>query len=171
MSTTTATPPTSRSAAIEHYARGGEALALAVRGLTREDFLAPPPPGENLGKWTIQQVVIHLLDSDLIATDRMKRIIAEDNPTLIGFDETKFAKNLFYEEQSAEDAVMIISLNRRVFAPVLRKLPETAFARAGMHNERGRVTLDDLLTSYTHHLEHHLKFIHAKRAAMGKEMW
>jgi len=157
---------------VEHYAHGGEKLSLAIRGLTREDMLCPPA-GDNpkLGKWSIQQVVIHIMDSDLIAADRMKRVIAEDNPTLIGYDENKFATNLFMDEQSAEDAVKITSLNRQNFARVLRKLPDSAFARAGMHNERGRTTLLDLLKTYTNHLDHHLSFIHAKRAAMGKEMW
>ena len=157
---------------VERYAHGGEKLSLAIRGLTREDMLCPPA-GDNpkLGKWSIQQVVIHIMDSDLIAADRMKRVIAEDNPTLIGYDENKFATNLFMDEQSAEDAVKITSLNRQNFARVLRKLPDSAFARAGMHNERGRTTLLDLLKTYTNHLDHHLSFIHAKRAAMGKEMW
>ena len=157
---------------IEHYAHGGEKLSLAIRGLTREDMLCPPPSDDpKLGKWSIQQVVIHIMDSDLIASDRMKRVIAEDNPTLIGYDENKFATNLFMEEQSAEDAVQIVNLNRQNFARVLRKLPDSAFQRAGMHNERGRVTCLDLLKTYAHHLDHHLSFIHAKRAAMGKEMW
>ena len=152
---------------IDKYEAGGEQLALAIRGLTREDLLAVP----IAGKWSTQQVVIHLMDSDLIATDRMKRIIAEDNPTLIGYDETKFARNLHYDDQSAADAVKIFDLNRKMFAGVLRKLPDSTFQRSGMHNERGKVTLGDQINSYVKHLEHHLKFIHEKRAAMGKEMW
>src|SRR5882724_10155202 len=122
---------------IEQFEHGGEKLSLAIRGLTSEDLTCFPIPG----KWSTQQVVIHLMDSDLIATDRMKRIIAEDNPTLIGYDETKFVKNLYYDEQSAADAVKIFDLNRKMFAGVLRKLSDSAFGRSGMHNERGKVTL------------------------------
>lgn len=159
---------------IDQYAAGGEKLSLAIRGLMREDLLAPPPAdaGPQVGKWTIQQVVLHLMDSDLIAADRMKRIIAETRPpTLIGYDENAFATNMYYDQQSAEDAVRILDLNRRMFAKVLRLLPPDAWKRSGNHNERGTVTLAEMLKSYTNHLEHHLKFIHAKRAAMGKEMW
>ena len=58
---------------IEQFERGGEKLAMAIRGLSREDLTCFPIPG----KWSIQQVVIHLMDSDLIACDRMKRTIAE----------------------------------------------------------------------------------------------
>jgi hypothetical protein len=152
---------------IEQYARGGERLRMAIRGLTQEDLLAAPIPG----KWSTLQVVIHLQDSDLIAADRMKRVIAEDNPTLIGFDENMFVANLAYDKQSAEDAVTILDLNRKQFALVLRTLPNSAWTRVGTHNERGVLTLGHLLQTYTNHLEHHLKFIHEKRKAMGKEVW
>ena len=161
----------SRKELIEEYAHGGEKLSLAIRGLTREDLIAKPDAGANVGLWSIQQVVIHLMDSDLIGADRMKRLIAEDNPTLIGYDETRFANSLFYDDQSAEEAVRIFDANRKLFAVVLRKLPEKTFDRAGMHNEAGRVTLGDQLKKYVEHFEHHLKFIHRKREKMGKEMW
>ena len=158
---------------IEHYAAGGEKLAMAIRGLTREDLLAVPAAdaGPEVGKWSIQQVVIHCMDSDLIATDRIKRMIAEDNPTLIGYDENRFVKNLSYEEQEAEQAVQIVDMNRKLFAHVLRKLPAAAWERKGTHNERGAVTVGKYLKSTADHLDHHIKFIHAKRAHMGKEMW
>ena len=65
---------------IEHYAAGGEKLAMAVRGLTREDMLCPPPADANVGRWSIHQVVIHCMDSDLIATDRRVVEILVDLP-------------------------------------------------------------------------------------------
>ena len=156
---------------IEHYAAGGEKLSLAIRGLTREDLLAVPGADANVGKWSIQQVVIHCMDSDLIATDRLKRMIAEDNPSLIGYDENRFVQNLYYAEQPADVAVQIVDLNRKVFAEVLRRLPSSAWDRKGTHNERGPINVAGYLKSTVDHLDHHLNFIHKKRAHMGKEMW
>ena len=156
---------------IEKFAAGGEQLSLAIRGLTREDMLAVPAADANVGKWSIQQVVIHCMDSDLIATDRVKRMIAEDNPSLIGYDENRFVQNLFYHDQDAELAVQLVDLNRKQFANVLRKLPDAALQRKGTHSERGPVTAGKYIQSTVDHLDHHLKFIHAKRANMGKEMW
>ncbi|MEI8194638.1 MAG: DinB family protein, partial [Phycisphaerae bacterium] len=62
---------------IEEYLRGGGKLGDAIQGLAPADFQATPVPGA----WSIQQIVLHLMDSDLVASDRMKRIIAEENPT------------------------------------------------------------------------------------------
>jgi hypothetical protein len=156
---------------IEHYASGGEKLALAIRGLTREDLLCVPPADANVGRWSIQHVVLHCMDSELVSADRLKRMIAEDNPTLIGYDESKFAANLFYDDQDAVEAAALVEANRRQFARVLRKLPDSAWSRKGTHNERGEVTVGSYLKSVVDHLEHHIKFIHAKRAHWGKEMW
>jgi DinB superfamily len=152
---------------IEQYAQGGEKLRLAIRGLTDEDLKSFPVPGT----WSIQQIVIHVMDSELISADRMKRIIAEDNPTLIGYDETKFSKKLYYHDQPAADAISIIELNRRMFALVLRRLPDEAFNRTGMHSERGKIALGQYLQAVVNHLEHHLKFVYEKREKLGKLMW
>ena len=156
---------------IDQYVAGGEKLALAIRALTHEDLRCAPPPDANVGRWSIQQVVIHCMDSELVSADRLKRMIAEDNPTVIGYDENKYVANLFYDEQSAEQAVALIDANRKLFATVLRKLPEKAWERKGTHNERGPITVSGYLKSTVDHLEHHITFIHRKRAKMGKEMW
>jgi uncharacterized damage-inducible protein DinB len=154
------------SSMIEQFERGGEKLRQAVAGLSREDLTAFPVPGT----WSIQQIVIHLMDSELIGIDRMKRVAAEENPLLIGYDETKFSQRLFYDQQSVESALTMIDLSRREFAKVLRKLPAEAFARTGIHNEVGKVTLGELVKKYVHHLDHHLKFIAEKRAKLGKAL-
>ena len=156
---------------IDHFASGGEKMRLAVRGLTSEDLLAAPDPASNIGRWSIQEVILHLSDCEQVYADRMKRIIAEDNPTLQDFDENKWAKSLHYNEQSAEDAIALFDLTRRQMGLLISKLPESAFARTGMHTVAGRQSLGELITKADRHLDHHLSFIHRKRAAMGKEMW
>ena len=156
---------------IEHYARGGETLALSIRGLTPEDLLCKPEKDAGVGLWSIQQVLMHLVDCEQVFAERMKRLIAEDDPPLVAFDENKWAAALHYEDQRAADGLALIDLTRRQMATILRKLPDSAFERAGTHSKRGKVTLLNEMSLAVSHLDHHLKFIHAKRAKMGKEMW
>jgi hypothetical protein len=150
---------------IDAYKRGAYEPARAILGLAREKLNAVPVPGT----WSIQQIVLHLVDSDLIASDRMKRVIAEENPTIVGFDESAFARHLFYGEMDAQLAADVFAKNRLLTAALLRRLPDQAFARYGTHNERGRITLEHLVAAYVEHLEHHLRFIHQKRKLLGKE--
>jgi uncharacterized damage-inducible protein DinB len=148
----------------EKYAEGAGKVAEAISGLSREDFLKKPADGS----WTIGQIVIHLMDSDLIASDRMKRVIAEENPAIIGYDETAFSQKLYYEKMDFAVAADVFKKNRELTAIILRSLPDAAFERAGMHNEAGRKTLADFVKTYVNHLEHHLAFLRKKRQMIGK---
>ncbi|MBI3837328.1 MAG: DinB family protein [Planctomycetia bacterium] len=149
---------------IEQYAADAGKLRASIAGLGRKELGAFPVPGT----WSIQQIVLHMMDSDLIASDRMKRVAAEENPTLIGYDETAFARVLPYAELDPQVACDIFEKNRMMTAEILRRLPDASFARMGNHNERGPVSLADLVETYVGHLDHHLKFIRDKRRLLGK---
>jgi hypothetical protein len=152
---------------INRYENGGHQLRLAVRGLTPEDFRATP----IAGKWSTHQVVIHLADAETALADRARRVIAMDEPPLLAWDENKFIQALHYDDQSAEDALLIIEATRRQLARVLRNLPAAAFDRFGIHNEAGKLTLRDIIGKANGHLAHHQKFIAEKLEALGKLMW
>lgn len=149
---------------INHYSAGGAKLRRALEGLTRQDLLARPGPGQ----WSIQEVVIHLADSDAIAIDRMKRILTEDNPPLLYADETAYTQRLYCHEQSLEDALVLFEVGRRQFARVLHQLSDEDFLRRGTHNRRGEVTVGSMVADYIYHLDHHLEFLYAKRAKLNK---
>jgi hypothetical protein len=152
---------------IDQYEAGASKPAQAIAGLSREQLNAPPPPGAP-GAWTIQQVIMHLMDSDLIGSDRMKRIIAEDNPEIIGYNESLFATRLFSHRLDAAMACETFRLNRLLTSTILRHLPDEAFHRRGRHNERGEMTLADTVRIYADHLDHHLRFIERKRMLMDR---
>jgi hypothetical protein len=148
---------------IDRYAAGGPVLGYAAAGLTPEQEHARPGPGD----WSIAELVGHLVDSDLVASDRMKRVIAEANPILLAFDETAWIKRLGTQEMPVEEGVNLFVANRRWITRILRRCTDGDFARAGQHSECGRMTLAELLTTYVNHLDHHLRFLYGKRANLG----
>jgi hypothetical protein len=64
----------------------------------------------------------------------------------------------------------VFESSRRLVAQLLRALPDDAFAREGVHNERGIVTLGGLLDGYVWHVDHHMEFAKQKRERLGKAM-
>ena len=148
---------------IDDYLAGPTALRKAVTGLTPEQLRVRPVAG----KWSTLEVVCHLVDFDPIYADRMKRIIAEDNPQLLGASEVKFAAALAYQQRDIEEGLTIIEKTRQQMARILRTLPASALQRPGTHNERGPQTLEKMLTTAINHIPHHLKFIDEKRKALG----
>jgi uncharacterized damage-inducible protein DinB len=148
---------------VENYLAGVPTLRDAVAGMSREQLLARPVPG----KWSTLEVVCHLADFEPIVADRMKRVIAEDRPALVGADEKRFAAALAYHQREAEEELAVIEKTRRSMARILRTLPDEALARVGVHNERGPLTLENLLQGAIDHVSHHVRFIAEKRRALG----
>lgn len=154
---------------IASYIEGSTALQRAIAGLSSADLNAPPPPGSS-GSWTLQQIVVHVWDSDLIGVHRMRRVIAEQRPLLIGYDETLFARSLAYERMDAALVADAYRSNRLIMGQTLRNLPSDAWERWGVHNEVGRKSLTDLVKSYIEHTDHHMRFVEEKRRLIGKPM-
>lgn len=147
---------------IDRFERGPARLREAIQGINAQELIAKPGPGA----WSALELIIHLQDSDAIAIDRMKRVIAEDNPTLLGADESAYVQHLRCDAASLDDALTLIEVGRRQFVRILRSLDDAAFNRFGTHNVMGRVTLMNLINIYTEHLEYHLNFLTQKLARL-----
>src|SRR4051794_25078065 len=122
---------------IDRYAAGGSLLVYAAGSLTPDQERARAGPGG----WSIAELVAHLVDSDLVAANRMKWVIAEPEPAMLNMDETAWVKRLRSQEMPVEEAVNLFVANRHWMARVLRGCAAEDFARAGYHSERGRMTL------------------------------
>lgn len=144
---------------IESYAAGGAELANAYSGLSHAHLHAKPADGS----WTLHQIAIHMMDSDLIGSDRLKRIACMDNPLLCNYDETAFSLLPGTDQLDALVACEMFQNNRTMTATILRALPDSAFLRTGIHTESGKTTLEQMLDKYIEHLRHHLVFIAKKR--------
>lgn len=148
---------------IDSYLEGVRTLRQAVAGMSREQLRARPVPG----KWSTLEVICHLSDFEPIFADRMKRVIAEEKPTILGADENKFAAALAYQDRDLDEELTIVDRTRQQMARILRTQKPEVLARVGIHNERGPRSLEQLLTGATNHIQHHVKFILDKRKALG----
>jgi hypothetical protein len=152
--------PISNAEAIDRYLSSADAPKTAISDLTADQLTAFPVPDT----WSIQQIIIHLADTDAIATYRMKRIIAEDHPLWDAYDESQFVSELLYQRQDPHAAAELFRLNRVMTAGLLRMLPDEVFGRAAIHPQIGEMPLGRFLRIYAWHAEHHLRFIEKKRA-------
>ena len=135
---------------IESYTTGGAELVKAYSGLSHAHLHAKPADGS----WTLHQIAIHMMDSDLIGSDRLKRIACMENPLLCGYDETAFCLLPGTDQLNAFVACEMFQKNRMMTATILR---------TGIHTESGKTTLEHMLEKYIEHLRHHLVFIGKKR--------
>jgi len=144
--------PQEYTALISKYTEAYQQLKDAVAGITDKDRLTKPAPG----KWCIQEIICHLMDSEIMWVGRMKRIIAEDNPFLPSYDQEKFAANLHYIALDSKSAVVTFGMLRETTGAVLAMMPDEQWGRKGKHEERGEITLEECLKTMVTHGEAHI---------------
>ncbi len=146
---------------LERYRRGPEVLATLMTGAAGPELDYRPEPGQ----WSVRQIVAHLADSEIVGGDRCRRIIAEDNPTLIGYDQNAWAANLNYAKRKTSESVDLFRRLRADCYELVKDLAPETFERIGNHNELGPITLKTLLERLAEHAETHARQIQRVRAA------
>jgi hypothetical protein len=116
-----------------------------------EDFVRAP------GKWSVRQIVAHLADAELAAAHRFRQMIAEDNPTLVAWDQDKWTQNLDYAKRKPKQSLETFRRIRAENYELLKDLPPAAFERTGNHTERGVITVLNLLEGMAGHAESHAR--------------
>src|SRR5437867_12087588 len=149
---------------LERFRRSAEVLATVLTGAAGEEVDFAPAPG----KWTIRLIMAHLADAELVGAHRLRLVIAEENPTLTGFDQDAWTKNLDYARRKPTQSLETFRRLRAENYELLKDLPESAFERAGMHTESGRRTLRSLLEGYADHAESHARQVQAIRSEYKK---
>lgn len=144
---------------ISNYAEAYEKLKAAIAGLGDHDRLIRPAPG----KWCIQEILHHLMDSEIMAVGRIKRIIAEDNPFLPSYDQEKFAARLQYGLLDSKGALVTFGMLRETTSALLALLSDETWERTGNHEEQGVITLSHYMNHMVKHGENHIAQILAIR--------
>ena len=113
-------------------------------------------------------MIAHLADCEIVLAHRFRQVIAEQNPTLIAFDQEAWARNLDYARRKPKQSLESFRRGRAENYDLLKDLPEAAYVRTGNHTERGPLTLRDLLEHNTRHTETHARQMQAIREEYKK---
>ncbi len=144
---------------LERYRRGAELVATVMTGAAGAELDFKPAPD----KWSVRQIVAHLADSEMVGGDRFRRLIAEENPTLIYYDQDAWAEKLNYHRRKTSEAMESFRRMRAENYDILKDQPEEAFERAGTHSQRGRISLRDMVELMANHAESHSRQIREVR--------
>ena len=152
---------TERETLMARYATGADAVTAALAGATEEDLDRHGPTG-----WSARMVVHHLADSESMAYVRLRRLIAEDDPLIQGYDEPEWARRLHYD-RPVEPSVAVLGAVRAASLQLLRSLTEAEWGRSGTHSESGPYDVDGWLAIYADHSQEHAEQI--ERARRGED--
>jgi hypothetical protein len=153
--------PSERQRLIEQYAAGPERLRAAFAAVPDPVRQWRPAPTE----WSAHEIVCHCADSETNASLRIRYLVAEREPLIVGYDQELWARLFDYHARPVGTAMATVEAVRANTVPVLRALPEEAWRKEGRHTESGRYSAEDWLRIYAEHLEGHARQIEQNLAA------
>jgi hypothetical protein len=150
-----------RQALIQQYAEGAARLRSALAAVPTEAMTWRPKPGE----WSAHEIVWHCADAETNGYARIRFLVAEQEPTLVAYDQDTWAQVFDYHARPIATALAVVDAIRSATTALIRALPDDAWARAGQHSEMGRFTAEQWLEIYGTHLEVHAQQIEANVVA------
>ena len=152
---------TKRQRLIDRYREGPAEIDRALDGITADELDFRIAAGE----WSPREVVHHLADSEMTSAIRLRRLIAEDEPLIVGYDQDVFARRLYYT-RPISGSLAAFAGARASTADSLEEFQESDWDRFGTHNEyEGPFTVIGWLEYYANHAHDHAAQIRHSRAA------
>jgi DinB family protein len=119
------------------------------------------------GKWTPNEIIGHLTDGEWVYGYRLRLILGEDNPTILGMNQDSWVAALRHNEREPSELVETFGTLRQLNLTAWRRTPPADLERTGQHNERGseslRVMLRLLAGHDLSHLDQITRYIQAVR--------
>ncbi|MFN8572243.1 MAG: DinB family protein [Gemmatimonadaceae bacterium] len=145
------------------FAELPDAIAEQTAFLSDEDARRP----EREGKWSILQVIQHLIDSEIVYGFRTRLILSNPGVEIAGYDQDRWADVLRYQHESLVDALPELRALRGRNLRLLTRLTDEELDRFGMHNERGRESIRDMVRLLAGHDLLHRAQIARIRSTLG----
>jgi hypothetical protein len=152
---------TERAELLERYRAGAAEVDEALAGITDAELDRRPPEPDG---WTARQVAHHLADSEAMAYTRLRRLLADDDPVIAGYDEPVWANRLHYD-RPIEPSVAVMRAVREASVQLLEAIDENEWGRTGVHTESGPYSVEGWLRIYASHPHEHAEQIRAARGS------
>lgn len=130
-------------------------LAKLIKPLSEKQLFQCPEPN----KWSINEILAHLADSEIVLSWRMRLVICQNGAAMQATDGDVWSQTLDYAGQDPKVSLETFRLLRENNLRMLEALPENLWENYGMHSERGKETLADMVRMYAGHDLNHLQQI------------
>jgi hypothetical protein len=112
-------------------------------------------------KWSIQEILAHLADVELVMGYRIRRILASDGVSIEAYDQNRWAEIGRYDRVPTAESLDRIRVQRGGSMRLLRSLRSEQMQQHGIHSERGKETIVHTTRMWAGHDLNHLRQIEA----------
>ena len=110
------------------------------------------------GKWTIVELLGHILDTERFMAYRALRIARNDATPLPGFDENDYVANAHFADRSLIRMAEEFEHLRKANLFLIKSFNETELARVGISNDKP-ISVKALVFIMAGHLNHHIRIL------------
>ncbi len=136
---------------LEILSQTGGALLDIVTEHGREQMGTRPYEG----KWTPAEIIGHLIDAEWVFGYRLRAILFDDRPQIIGMDQELWVRGQRYNDADPRALVEMFRHLRGYNMVLWTRLTDADLKRVGMHNERGEESVETMrLMIAGHDLSH-----------------
>ncbi len=130
-------------------------LARLIDGASPEKLAANPAPG----KWSVNQIVAHLSETELVAGWRYRQMIENPGVALSGYDQELWERLGDYASWNIKDSLRSFQLLRAANLNMFARLTPKQWESTGVHAERGPMTVRTLAAQMAGHDRNHVEQI------------
>lgn len=87
------------------------------------------------GKWTIKEIIQHLIDAERIFSYRALRFSRNDQTNLPGFDENSFVENTNSNSRSLQELLTELAIVRQATISLFKSFSEAQLVRTGVASD------------------------------------
>ena len=116
------------------------------------------------GKWTIKELLGHIIDGERVFSYRALRFSRNDAAPLAGFEENFYVANSNFGNRTLADLVEEFSLLRRSNVIFFKTLSEDAWLRTGVASDNS-ISVNALAYISVGHVRHHLNILRERYLA------
>ncbi|HEV2862053.1 MAG TPA: DinB family protein [Pyrinomonadaceae bacterium] len=118
------------------------------------------------GKWSIKEVVGHIVDGERVFAYRALRFARGDQTPLPGFDQETFSRHVDFNARTLPDILEEFAEVRRATVGLLRSLTEEAWVRRGVASDN-EVSVRALAYIIAGHEAHHVRILRERYLSEG----
>ena len=151
------------------YKQGAGRLKKSIHGLSFEDMKRKVIPG----KWSIYEIVIHAVDSEIMGYTRFAQTITQSDRKFAFYNQEIWAEKFNYtefNEKEFNNRLTLFESIRKSVMNLLLNVNEDGWKNTGIHPELGEITLKNVLELYADHSERHIEQIIERRDIIGKSI-
>jgi uncharacterized damage-inducible protein DinB len=152
---------TDRLDSLEHLRSTGRDLVSLVSGV-HDDHLARRP---SETEWSAREVIAHLSDAELVYSNRLRLMVAQDRPRLTWYDEEAWVERFGPLDEDARNILARWRALRDANVRLLESLAEEEWRRDGIHDTDGLLTVETIAKRMVTHDRTHLDQIRTALAA------